>query len=219
MGTSESDPQWRDDEHARRYLATGQEVPHRREGEAVLVDALAAPVRRVADLGSGDGRVLAAVLAEHPAAGGVALDHNDLMLQRAAERFADNASVSVLRQDLAEPLADLGSVDAVVSALALHHLSYDRRAAISSEVFEALVPGGVFADLDLVRSTSETLHDQFIERVPWDRNPDRAWDRHPSLQQRLAWLTDAGFENVDCLWKWRELALVVGEKPMVVEES
>ena len=41
--------------------------------------------------------------------------------------------------------------------------------------------------------------------------PDKAWDRHPSVVERQDWLTEAGFAHVDCLWKWRELALVVGE--------
>ena len=204
---------WDDPEHARDYLDHRQEVPHRAEGEAVLVDALGA-VDRVLDLGAGDGRLLGLVLDANPGAGGVALDHNPAMLEAADARFAALPEVAVIDHDLDDELpGGLGAFDAVVSALALHHFTEERRRALFAEVLAMLRPGGVFADLDLVRSASEALHDRFIDRVPWDRDPASAWDRHPSLEQRMAWLVDAGFVNVDGLWKWRELALVAGERP------
>ena len=31
-----------------------------------------------------------------------------------------------------------------------------------------------------------------------------------SVGQHLEWLAGLGFEDADCLWKWRELALVAG---------
>ena len=31
---------------------------------------------------------------------------------------------------------------------------------------------------------------------------------------QLQWLRDIGFEDVDCGWKWLELALLVGVRPM-----
>jgi SAM-dependent methyltransferase len=190
-------------------------LPHKAEGEAVLVDSLGPLVTRVLDLGAGDGRVLAAVLAAHPRSEGVALDHNPAMLEALRARFEGEDRVGVVDHDLTVPLPDTeGTFDAVVSALAIHHLDVTRRGELYREIRGLLRPGGVFADLDLVRSASEVLHDRFIERVPWQRHPDRAWDRHPSLTERLEWTAEAGFVDVDCLWKWRELALVVGEVPI-----
>lgn len=202
---------WDDPDHAKDYLANRQEVPHRTEGEATLVEALGPRVERVLDLGAGDGRVLATVLAAHPGAGGVALDHNPAMLDTARSRFAGETDVTVVDHDLSIALpSSLGTFDAVVSALAIHHFDEERRTALYREIAALLRPGGVFADLDLVCSTTEALHDRFAEQTPWGRNPDVAWDRHPTLTQRLDWVAGAGFTDVDCLWKWREMALVVG---------
>jgi hypothetical protein len=33
------------------------------------------------------------------------------------------------------------------------------------------------------------------------------------LESQLTWLREAGLAHVDCIWKWRSLALMRGERP------
>ena len=65
---------WREAGHALDYLKKADSIPHRREGEAALLDCLPASVPRFLDLGSGDGRLLRLVKLQHPNAQAMALD-------------------------------------------------------------------------------------------------------------------------------------------------
>jgi trans-aconitate methyltransferase len=64
--------EWTTVEHALYYLSRADAIPHRTEGEAALVEQLPANVRRVLDLGAGDGRLLALVKLAWPGCVGIA---------------------------------------------------------------------------------------------------------------------------------------------------
>src|SRR6185295_5689383 len=126
---------WGSSAHALEYLGRADSVPHRGEGEAVLLECLPRPLMRVLDLGSGDGRLLARVKAVRPDAQATALDFSPTMLDRLRMRFSDDASVSVIAHDLNDPLPEsLRAFDAIVSSFAIHHLPDDRKRALYEEV-------------------------------------------------------------------------------------
>jgi tRNA (cmo5U34)-methyltransferase len=145
--------EWTTGEHALYYLSRADEIPHRAEGEAALIEQLPANARRVLDLGAGDGRLLAFVKLAWPGGTGVVLDFSSTMLEKARERFADDESVRVVEHDLGQPLPNLGgSFDVVVSCFAIHHLEDGRKRELYEEVFSLLEPEGVFCNLEHVSS-------------------------------------------------------------------
>ena len=207
--------EWATASHAVAYLDRGPVYPpHRDEGEAVLVAELPASVARVLDLGCGDGRLLAVVLAARPGASGVAVDMSPPMLEAARARFAGDDRVDVVEHDLDRPLpASLGPFDAVVSSFAIHHCEDPRKRTLFGEVFGLLRPGGLFANLEHVASPTVRLHRRFFEALDADPDNEDPSNRLAPVGEQLRWLRDVGFDDVDCLWKWRELALLTGVRP------
>ncbi|HEY6316373.1 MAG TPA: class I SAM-dependent methyltransferase [Acidimicrobiia bacterium] len=202
---------WSEAEHARDYLARRKDLPHRLDGYAALLEFLPAAPRRVLDLGTGDGELLARVREAHPAGEGVAVDFSAEMLGRARARFADDPAVTVLAHDLDDPLpAAWGTFGAVVSSFAIHHVEDARKRTLYGEVFARLEPGGVFCNLEHVASPTPELHESFLAALGSSIDRDDPSNKLLDVDTQLGWLRDLGFGQVDCHWKWREMALLAG---------
>ncbi len=96
--------EWQTIEHTLAYLARADKLPHRTEGEKVLLEQIPINAKRVLDLGTGDGRLLALIRLNNPAVEGVALDFSDSMIQEAKKRFSSDSKVSVFKHDFNLPL-------------------------------------------------------------------------------------------------------------------
>lgn len=205
--------EWTTREHALRYLAHADRFPHRAEGEAVLLDQVPGSARRILDLGTGDGRLLAQLCKDRRVSECVGLDVSEPMLAAARQRFGGDERITLLRHDMAAPLPDLGGFDAVVSGFAIHHLEDERKRSLYAEVHEMLEPGGIFANLEHVASSSERLHRRFYQALDYPHDWEDPSNRLLDVESQLAWLRQLGFEDVDCYWKWLEMALLIGTKP------
>jgi len=205
--------EWSTTEHVLRYLARADSYPRRNEGEAALLEQVPLDARRILDLGTGDGRLLALLHGDRPGALGLGLDSSELMLGAARKRFAGDGRVELIEHDLAESLPNLGSFDAVVSSFAIHHLEHQRKRSLYGEVLDLLEPGGVFANLEHVASPTHRLHLAFFAAIDEPLEHEDPSDRLLDVETQLRWLRERGFEDVDCYWKWLEMALLVGVKP------
>jgi SAM-dependent methyltransferase len=200
--------EWSDQGRVSEYLA--REIPHRDIAEEMLLQALPDRVGRLVDLGTGDGRLLALIRDRHPRAAAMGLDTSAPMLLRATERFEGDPSVELREYDLRAPLTEVGQADVFVSGLAIHHLEDERKRQLFGEVHALLSAGGVFANLDLVQPASPRLHERFRREI--GRVEDDPTDRLADLAEQMGWLRDAGFAEVECHFKWLELALIVAVK-------
>jgi SAM-dependent methyltransferase len=134
------------------------------------------------------------------------------MLEAAGKRFAGESSVSVIAHNLDEPLPALGKFDAVISSFAIHHLMHERKRALYAEIYALLNPGGVFCNLEHVASPTARLHQEFLERIGFTVETEDPSNKLLDVETQLGWLREIGFVDVDCGWKWRELALIAGRR-------
>jgi tRNA (cmo5U34)-methyltransferase len=204
---------WSTTEHALGYLAKADGIPHRTEGEAVLLDYIPNTANRILDLGTGDGRLMGLLKIDRPQSTGVALDFSTVMLEQAQERFKDDHSIEIISHNLDDQLPDLGRFDAIVSSFAIHHVTHDRKQSLYAEIFDRLVPGGVFANLEHVASPNRKTHIQFLTKIGYTPETEDPSNKLLDVETQLGYLRGIGFTDVDCYWKWLELALLIGIKP------
>jgi tRNA (cmo5U34)-methyltransferase len=169
--------------------------------------------------------MLSAMVADaYPQAHLVLVDAAQPMLDRAATLLGHSATTCLA--DLRDPFPD-GPFDAVVSALAIHHLSDDDKRELFRRVKVCLEPGGAFINAEQVLAPTRVLAEADAK---WHHDAasalgatDPEWadaeelmkhDRCATLENQLRWLRDAGFENVDCLFKMRRFAVIAATVPL-----
>ena len=182
------------------YLAMVRaEVPDYEQLQEVLAEA-AGEVAAVAilDLGTGTGETLRHVAQRHPTARLTGIDESDRMLS-VARNVVPAADLRVAR--LQDELPD-GPFDLVISALAVHHLDADEKAALFRRVAARLAPGGRFVLADVI--------------VPDDPDDaitplDAGYDLPSRADEQLQWMRDAAL-TAALRWKHRDLAVMTGDR-------
>lgn len=211
------DRQARDYEQQRRLL-----IPPYDSFYDTAIDALALagrPLKRVLDLGAGTGLLARRVAQSFPDAELTLLDGAPAMLEQARAVLGDRARYLV--GDLTESLPD-GPWDAVVSALAIHHLDDEGKRELFTRLRDALAPGGVFVNAEQVAAPTPLLRDRYATwhetgaraagatAEQWAASVDRMrFDRWATVEQQLDWLRAAGFSDADCLFKDHCFAVLV----------
>jgi tRNA (cmo5U34)-methyltransferase len=134
--------------------------------------------------------------------------------------------VRFVTADFAAAAASAKAYDAVVSALAIHHLPDSGKRHLFSDIFKYLTPGGVFINADQVAGETVAIdrraHDLWIKRArelkAGERDLSAALERMKqdlpaTVGQQLAWMREAGFVEVACTYRNLIFAVLSGAKP------
>jgi tRNA (cmo5U34)-methyltransferase len=202
-------------------------IPEMDEYYGAAVWAAESPEKNPAilDIGAGTGLLSALILQKFPGADLTLLDISDKMLDVARGRFAGRKNVEYLVKDYSR--TDLeGSYDIVCSALSIHHLAPDDKRNLFHRIFAALKPGGMFVNAD--QADGETLYfrqryldywNGFLKSGPLNEKEHveiqtrrDILDRNEKLSLQLSWLHEAGFSDVDVVYKNRTFIVTVGRK-------
>lgn len=234
---------WTEEDSALYRELSAVAVPRREEQLAALVALL--PFGRdeafsVVELGCGEGVLAAAILDAYPRARILALDGSASMLSETAarlERFGERARLGEFDLDSSEWRGRMASADAVVSSLAIHHLTGDGKRRLFEDVARETTERAALLIVDVVeptrdeawayyadvydiaaeqRSREETGSGELYQRLleeEWNffRFPEASEMPSP-LYNQLAWLREAGFVSADCFWMLAGHAVYGGYK-------
>lgn len=180
--------------------------------------------RRVLDLGAGTGLLTSFWYKEFGSAEYVLTDIAEDMLDVSRKRFAGLENVRCCVSDFTKELPE-GDFDAIISALAIHHLDDGGKAELFGKIYDKLPKGGIFVNYDQFCAGTEPFNarfDAFWERQLRESDLTaediRLWkerrklDRECSPEEEAEMLKKCSFSYVKCVYSYNKFSVIAAIK-------
>ena len=203
--------------------------PRYREMLAALLDYLppGQSPRSVLELGCGTGNLTVLVSGMYPDARLTIVDLSEESLGVCRDRLGENERLELRQADMRGLEFANQSFDLVVSSIAVHHLTAIEKQQAFANIQRWLTPDGWFCLADQFRGATQHIYERHIERwreltlsagsseADWEMwmEHQRDHDHHDPLPDQIEWLRCAGFESVDCVWRYLLWGVVTARKP------
>lgn len=181
---------------------------------------------KILDLGCGTGKTSYVLLGFYPKATIIAIDLFEVMLNHARKRLVDYSDqVTFVQNDFRSFEWEKG-IDLCVSALALHHILPIEKKQLFKKIYNSLNPDGKFIMIDWSKFTGSNMQQKAFDialayikkNVDSDLIVD-SWSNHwknfnlpNTVDEMMEWLRICGFPNVNCIFRYYGLAMIIAEK-------
>ncbi|MFF2483787.1 class I SAM-dependent methyltransferase [Paenibacillus sp. NPDC058071] len=182
------------------------------------------PSPKILDLGAGTGLFSSMVLQKFPNSQITLVDLSEKMLEGARERFRQADNIHYVTGDYSN-LTFSESYDIVISSLSIHHLPHSAKKKVFSTVHQLLEDGGIFVNADQVAGKQPKIDDFYkrrwlayinesgLSKESIDASIERRkLDMNAKLEDQIKWMEQAGFGEVDCMYKHLDFAVFFGRK-------
>lgn len=234
------------EETSRTFIDYGRYFVPERDRQMCIIASLLSHLDGpcvILELCCGEGLLAEVLLDRFPGMIVYGLDGSAEMLRQARERlgrFGSRFQCTTFNLASGDWRRPEFSVQAVVSSMAIHHLTGSQKQELFTDMYQMLMGGGTFVIADLVEQESEvgkrvaaetwdqvvqkrsleldgnTKAFEFFDREGWNTfwhlDPEDI-DKPSPLFDQLKWLENAGFMNVDVHWMLAGHAVFSARKP------
>jgi tRNA (cmo5U34)-methyltransferase len=200
-------------------------IPYYDQAFSAIVDVVEASdikPRRILDLGVGTGNLADLLLKTWPQAHLTGIDLVQDFIDIAQKRLSKHGERSTLvRIDVAD-FDFAGEYDLVVSSFMVHHLTDEVKRITYGRGLSCLRSQGTLINADYVDSASpfysRVFYDLRLQSIQEQGGSTAAYIEHQRfeiptpMELQLNWLQDIGFIDIECFWKYLNLAIFGGRK-------
>lgn len=193
-------------------------VPRYREMLWMILDYIPKDLKpkRIVDLGCGTGNLSEGIANQYPDAELIAVDLSASILKEASERLKNYSNIKYLNEDFNTLEFEAGSVDLIVSSIALHHLTDPQKEKLLKKIYTWLSPNGILIFGDQFAGSTDARYQQHMtnwklssegKNVPvsewklWMEHQEKH-DYHTTVENYFTWCKAIGFQNTDVVWRY-----------------